>query len=324
MNSRDSSQRSPSCCVVSATTVSASKRSPQNAWKKPKRPSRTVGGPVSPSRAMSAATTPAWAAQPQCTRLTVPPVRLASMMPDPMLAAMPMAEQMPSASRPRSMAAATAAPIAPQIAVACRPRSKNTELPRSASYWAMPSRQVTSMPTAPAASSCAPLAPTASAVASAAGSTDADGCRTDGRWVSSKSRLCARVPLTRAADGAGSRVADPMTVAAGVPPHSSVRSRTAAPGRWDRAARLLPIRSSRWPVTFSRSSSGRPVSRTDTANAASCRAAVGWGVEAAVITPPPRSGGSGSRCRRRSARGRRRTGTRAHRRRRGPRAPGVP
>ena len=55
-------------------------------------PRARSGGPVRPCRASSAAATPAWAAQPQCTRLTVPPVRLASMMPAPMLAAMPIAE----------------------------------------------------------------------------------------------------------------------------------------------------------------------------------------------------------------------------------------
>ena len=93
----------------------------------------TVGGPVSPCRASSAAATPAWAAQPQCTRFTVPPVRLASIRPAPMLAAMPAACAIRSASRPRTVAAATAAPTAPQIDVACWPRSKNTELPSAAS-----------------------------------------------------------------------------------------------------------------------------------------------------------------------------------------------
>ena len=43
---------------------------------------------------------PACAAQPQWTRLTVPPVRLASMSPAPMLAAIPIADTMPSASSP--------------------------------------------------------------------------------------------------------------------------------------------------------------------------------------------------------------------------------
>ena len=55
------------------------------------------------------------------------------------------------------------------------------------------------MPTPAASSSAAPLAPVASATARAAGTTEEDGCRTDGRCVSSKSRECARVPLTSAA-----------------------------------------------------------------------------------------------------------------------------
>ena len=88
----------------------------------------TVGGPVMPNRARSAAATPACAAQPQWMRLTVPPVRLASMTPAPMLAAMPAACAIPAASSPLNIAAATAAPIAPQMEVACWPRSKNTEL----------------------------------------------------------------------------------------------------------------------------------------------------------------------------------------------------
>ena len=108
-------------------------RSPQKARRNPNRPSSTVGGPVRPCRARSAAATPAWAAQPQCTRFTVPPVRLASMMPAPVLAAMPIAEVRPSASSPRSIPTATAAPTAPQIAVACWPCSKKTELPSSSS-----------------------------------------------------------------------------------------------------------------------------------------------------------------------------------------------
>ena len=51
-------------------------------------------------RAHRAAATPPCAAQPQCMRLTVPPVRLASMTPAPIDAAIPMAWAMPSASRP--------------------------------------------------------------------------------------------------------------------------------------------------------------------------------------------------------------------------------
>ena len=114
------------------TTASGWARSPQNACRNPKRPSSTVGGPVSPCRARSAAATPQRAAQPQWTRSTVPPVRLASSRPAPMLAAMPAAVH-PASSCPCSIATATAAPTAPQMDVACRPRSKNTELRSSSS-----------------------------------------------------------------------------------------------------------------------------------------------------------------------------------------------
>ncbi len=76
---------------------------------------------------------PQCAAQPQWTRLTVPPVRLASSRPAPMLAAVPTAEAIPASSCLCSIATATAAPSAPQMDVACRPRSKNTELRSSSS-----------------------------------------------------------------------------------------------------------------------------------------------------------------------------------------------
>ena len=112
-------------------TAAMSARSPQKAWRKPNRPSTTVGGPVSPWRARSAATTPAWAAQPQWTRLTVPPVRLASSRPEPMDAAIPAASAIRSASSPPAIAAATAAPTAPQMEVAWKPRSKNSDDPLS-------------------------------------------------------------------------------------------------------------------------------------------------------------------------------------------------
>ena len=85
---------------------------------KPKRPSTTVGGPVRPACANSAATTPPCAAQPQCVRLTVPPVRLASNKPAPILAAIPIAELICSELNFISIAAATAEPRVPQIDVA--------------------------------------------------------------------------------------------------------------------------------------------------------------------------------------------------------------
>ena len=83
---------------------------------------------MTPSAAIDAATTPLCAAQPQWTRFTVPPVRLASMTPEPIEAAIPMAWATPSASSPRRSAAAAAAPTVPQIEVAWNPFSKKTEL----------------------------------------------------------------------------------------------------------------------------------------------------------------------------------------------------
>ena len=118
-------------------TASRSPASCSQAWKKPNLPSSTVGGPVKPSRTRSAAETAAWAAQPQCIRLTVPPVRLASMIPAAMDAATPRTWVTRSASdrppRVSSRAAATAPPMAPQIDVACWPCSKKIELPASSS-----------------------------------------------------------------------------------------------------------------------------------------------------------------------------------------------
>ncbi len=86
---------------------------------------------MNPRRASWAAVTAAWAAMPQCSRLTVPPVRLASMMPEAIDAVRPSAWRTPASSAPYSREAVTAPPIAPVIDVACWPCSKNTELPRS-------------------------------------------------------------------------------------------------------------------------------------------------------------------------------------------------
>src|SRR6478736_2544613 len=58
--------------VPRSSVTAAGKNWPcSHASKKPKRPSRTVGGPVKPRRTSWAAVTPAWAARPQCRRLTV-------------------------------------------------------------------------------------------------------------------------------------------------------------------------------------------------------------------------------------------------------------
>lgn len=98
---------------------SGANRPCSQAWKKPKRPSSTVGGPVKPSLTSCAAETAACAAHPQCMRLTVPPVRLDSMMPDAIEAVTPSTLARPASSSPSSMPAATAEPIAPAMEVAC-------------------------------------------------------------------------------------------------------------------------------------------------------------------------------------------------------------
>jgi len=98
-----------------------------------------------------------------------------------MLAAMPMAWLTSSSSSPRSMAAAAADASVPTIEVACRPFSKKMEFLISESYEAIPSLTAISSPTATAASSSLPDAPVISATARAAGTTEEDGCNTDGR-----------------------------------------------------------------------------------------------------------------------------------------------
>ena len=120
---RSASQREPN----SEVTAAVSAFSPRNARNRPKRPSTAVRGPVMPRAASWAAVTPARAAQPQWSRLTVPPARLASMIPLAMLQATPMASAMRSASSSSRRAAAAADPTAPQIEVACWPRSKYTD-----------------------------------------------------------------------------------------------------------------------------------------------------------------------------------------------------
>jgi hypothetical protein len=72
-----------------------------------------------PNCAIRAAQTAACAAQPQWIRFTVPPVRLASMIPPAMDAAIPIALAMPLSGRSSSVETAPAAAIAPQMEVAC-------------------------------------------------------------------------------------------------------------------------------------------------------------------------------------------------------------
>ena len=83
-------------------------------------------------RTRSAADSAEWAAQPQWIRLTVPPVRLASMIPEAIDAATPRLLRTASSS-PSIVAAATAPPMAPQIDVACWPCSKKVEFFASSS-----------------------------------------------------------------------------------------------------------------------------------------------------------------------------------------------
>ncbi len=113
-----------------SVTASARHSSRSQAWKKPKRPSSAVGAPVRPRATSWAAFTPDWAARPQWMRLTVPPVRLASMIPDAMEQATAMALAARSASPGDTRTdAVAAAPMAPQIDVACWPCSKYADWP---------------------------------------------------------------------------------------------------------------------------------------------------------------------------------------------------
>lgn len=107
-----------------------------------------------PDAASCAAAIPEWAAHPVWICFTVPPVRLHSMIPDPMLAAIDAAAAIEDESPDSSIAAATAAPRVPHIDVVCCPLSKKIELAFSMSYPAMPSRMQNSFPTAIAARVC--------------------------------------------------------------------------------------------------------------------------------------------------------------------------
>ncbi|CAB4573678.1 unannotated protein [freshwater metagenome] len=108
-------------------------------------------------------------------------MRLASSKPAPILAEIPIAEVISSAFSFINIAAATAEPNVPQIDVAWKPRSKNTELPSFLSKPAMPSLHVTSIPKVIASRTSVGFEQSFEPTASAAGTTDALGCNTEGR-----------------------------------------------------------------------------------------------------------------------------------------------
>ena len=167
----------------------------------------------------------------------------------------------------------------------------------------MPRRLQISSPTAIAMSVPRPEEPCVSAAASTAGTTVALGCRTEGRWVSSKSSEWAKVPLRSAALGAGSRPATPIADDSGVPPQRVTRRRMDShgsgplPSLVPYAAYAFPSASSNRRWASSTTSSGIPSSRDFTAKAASCWtrvASLTGGPLASLIRPlrgAPRRGG---------------------------------
>src|SRR6266851_5278877 len=91
---------------------SARSHSPQNTGRKPNEPSSTLVGPVKPSYARLAASTPLSEARPRCNRLTIPPfpARANSSSPEASEPAMPSALVIRAGSSPKRCPAAIAAP----------------------------------------------------------------------------------------------------------------------------------------------------------------------------------------------------------------------
>ena len=176
----------------------------------------------------------------------------------------------------------------------------------------MPSRTVTSRPTAIGARrSRARRRRRPRRRPAPPGTTLALGCSTEGRWVSSKSRECARTPLAKAACAAGTRVGQPDAVAS---------ARAALVARRGRATAALVGQPVRRPRT-ARGRRGRAAGRSRRRRRARRRAqprrrrrrAAGPGSGSAHARRPPPAGAPASRWRRRAAAARARTGTRARR-----------
>ena len=88
--------------------------------KKPFSPSRIASGPVKPSRANSAASTPASAARAVCRCLLIAPEARNSHRPQACVPALPSVQTHCSSSSPSSCAAAMAEPNGPQVLVLCQ------------------------------------------------------------------------------------------------------------------------------------------------------------------------------------------------------------
>ena len=150
-------------------------------------------GPRNPPRAISAARTPDWAAQPACIRFVQVPSARYSIIPEAMLPAIPSAETSASGGSRRAAPAAAAAAIAPNTAVGWNPArcvamgATRLSLHKSSAPVTMPrSRR-------------SPPSPSLSHTASTAGTTTAPEWTGPPSNVSSKSSPCAPVPLTSAA-----------------------------------------------------------------------------------------------------------------------------
>ena len=184
----------PRRCVRSAVSHSV-----QNTFRKPASPSSTLRGPVNPSAARLAASTPLSAARPRCSRFTIAPVpdRANSISPQASEPAMPSALVIAVASSRNSLPTATAAPKGPVVPGAWKPRRSLL------CFVARPMRYITSKPATTAVIRSRPLLPCSCAMASAGGSNVAPGCTpAPGLVRLSDSKAWASAPLASAAAGA--------------------------------------------------------------------------------------------------------------------------
>ena len=256
--------RSASCPAMSISPSSAARK----AWYRPNLPSSTELGPAAPWAASRVARCAPWAAHAGCIGFVgVPSARYAKRPPanDP---AMPSALVVTSASRSASRPTAATAPKIPQIAVGWKPRAWN------APGAAIPTRQVTSFPATIAASASRPPAPTASAAARAAGAITVETWLTESECVSSKSSPWQSIAFANAAFAAGSRASEPITVAWGDPPSSSIVERPSCATPVACAASPQPMVSSTCSFASARTGSGTSSSSSVVAHSAIVRAAV--------------------------------------------------
>ena len=91
-----------------------------------------------PAPARIAADSPPSAARPAWNRFVIAPSWMKAQVPEAQLAAMPSADSVARASRPRMRAAAAAAPNAPQVPVECQPAALCGLYPPNASSTRRP------------------------------------------------------------------------------------------------------------------------------------------------------------------------------------------